>query len=85
MFFVGNEGGWLKNDGGGSDEGGGGCGGGKKLLNVGERGGGGIKLLNGYGEDDKSLSLFELKLRLSFLSAFNLLCKIPSIPAVVLF
>ena len=53
----------------------------KKLLNVGDGGGGSIKSLNGDGGGDRSSLFFELKLRLSFLSAFNLLCKIPSIPA----
>ena len=63
LFFVGNIGRWLKNDGGGGGEGGGGCGGGKKLLNVGDRGGGSIKLLNGDSGGNRSSLLFELKLR----------------------
>ena len=72
-FFVGNKSRWLNNDGGGGGKWGGGCGGGggKKLLNVGDSGGGGIRLLNGDGRGDRSLLLFELKLRLSFLSAFK--------------
>ena len=81
LLFVGNEDGWLKNDGAGGGEGAGGCSGGKKLLNVGDSGGSNIKLLNGDGGGDRSSLLFELKLSWSSPSAFNLLWKIPSIPA----